>query len=190
MHDRAENQDPKGQNGQTDSPKPTEGNNAREPIDLFYQAEGHGEMEHLGIGDELPFGEIKALLIQKHGLPVDTLIFLEDADDPLEDHISIGSHVGHVGVKAHLHRCHRISVTITFNGRPVKQDFGPGTTIARVKNWAARQFGMSLEDAGEHVLQISGTQNQPSPSTHLGTLVTCPVCQIAFDLVPEKRIQG
>jgi hypothetical protein len=190
MHDKAENQDPQGQNGQADSPKPPEVIHPHEPIDLFYQAEGHGEMEHLGVGHGLCFAEIKALLIQKHGLRADTLIFLEDADDPLGDHVPIGTHVGNAGVKVHLHRCNHISVTVTFNGRPATHSFGPGTTIARVKHWAASEFGMSPEDAGEHVLQISGTQDQPSSSIHLGTLVTCPACHIAFDLVPEKRIQG
>ena len=44
--------------------------------------------------------------------------------------------------------------------------------------------------AGEHVLQIAGTHDRPSPSTHVGVLVHCPDCQIAFDLVPDQRVNG
>ena len=43
---------------------------------------------------------------------------------------------------------------------------------------------------GEHVLQIAGTHDRPTPSTHIGALVTHPNCRIAFDLVANERVQG
>jgi hypothetical protein len=82
-------------------------------------------------------------------------------------------------------------MAVTFNGETVHHHFGPGTTVARVKTWAAeRKFGMTPQEAGEHVLQISGTKDRPDPGTHLGTIASCPACKIAFDLVPNERVNG
>jgi hypothetical protein len=52
------------------------------------------------------------------------------------------------------------------------------------------KFGMSEEEAGEHVLQIAGTHNRPAPGTHIGALVSHGQCRIAFNLVPEERVNG
>ena len=49
---------------------------------------------------------------------------------------------------------------------------------------------MTGEEAGEHVLQIAGTKDRPDPGTHLGTIASCPACKIAFDLVPDERVNG
>jgi hypothetical protein len=49
---------------------------------------------------------------------------------------------------------------------------------------------MTPQEAGEHVLQITGTKDRPDPGTHLGTLAACPDCRLAFDLVPNERVNG
>lgn len=42
----------------------------------------------------------------------------------------------------------------------------PAATVAKGKNWAAiKEFNMTPEKAGEHVLQISGTYDRPAPNT-------------------------
>lgn len=84
-----------------------------------------------------------------------------------------------------------MEVAVTFNGEMVHHRFGPGTTVARTKTWAAeRKFGMTPQEASEHVLQITGTKDRPDPGTHLGTLASCPACKVAFDLVPNERVNG
>ena len=94
-------------------------------------------------------------------------------------------------LRYHVHRCHHITVTVTFNGIAKEHEFGPGTTIAKVKRWAAEKaFGMDAGDADEHVLQLSGTSDRPEPDTHIGSLVTFPDCSLTFDLVPLKRVEG
>ena len=160
-------------------------------IDLFYQGEGLSEIEHIQVDPSHTFSAVKALLIKKHGMETDVLISLEDSDEPLNEILIVRDHVGPAGIKAHVHRCRQIAVSVTFNNETVKHNFGPSTTIARVKRWAAeKKFGMSAEEAGEHVLQISGTHDRPTLGTHLGSLVKCPHCQIAFDLVPDHRVNG
>jgi hypothetical protein len=160
-------------------------------IDIFYQGEGLPDVEHIEIGPDQTFDVLKKLLVHKHGLDSDVIIFLEDSDEPLDEHQVVREHIGSAGVKLHFHRCRHIEVAVTFNAETVQRRFGPGTTIARVKRWAAEDaFKMSKEEASEHVLQISGTHNRPSPGTHLGALTSRPACRVAFDLVADQRVNG
>jgi hypothetical protein len=160
-------------------------------IDIFYQGQGVRDVEFIEIDSEQTFGSLRATLIERHGLTADVLLFLEDADDPIDELLVVCDHVGSGGIKAHIHTCRRVKVEVTFNGRTVHHTFGPGTTVARVKSWAAEgEFKMTPAEAGEHVLQITGTHDRPAPGTHLGSLVACPHCQIAFNLVPDQRVNG
>jgi hypothetical protein len=160
-------------------------------IDIFYQREGIREIEHLEAAPEQTFAAVKALLVEKHALLGEVMIFLEDSDDPVVETLIILEHSGPAGIKAHLHRCRHVEASVTFNNETVEHRFGPGTTVARVKHWAAeRKFGMNHEEASEHVLQITGTHDRPPPGTHLGTLASCPHCRVAFDLVPDQRVNG
>lgn len=160
-------------------------------IDLFYQGEGVAEIEHLEIEPDTTFADLKARLIEKHGGAADALLFAEDEDDPLEDAQTVKDRAGGKGLKLHLHRCRHITVAVTYNGETIDRKFAPGATVARVKRWAAeRKFGMTEEEAGEHVLQISGTHERPSPGTHIGALANRKTCGVAFDLVPDERVNG
>ena len=95
------------------------------------------------------------------------------------------------GLKVHLHSLRQLKVTVTFNGKTIERLFGPGATVARVKRWAAEhEFGMSEEEAGEHVLQIAGKHDRPAPGTHIGALRDGKVRALAFDLVPDERVNG
>ncbi len=160
-------------------------------LDIFYQCEGVREVLHIEAPAECSIGEAKALVVARHGLGVDVLVFLEDTDEPLDESLPARTHTGPAGVKLHVHRCRHISVTVRFNNETVEHRFGPGTSVAHVKRWdAEKKFRMSHEEASEHVLQIAGTHDRPAPSTHLGTLAKCPECRVAFDLVPDQRVNG
>jgi hypothetical protein len=118
-------------------------------------------------------------------------VFIEESDEPLNDGDQLPERDDGHPVRLHVHRCRRIEVAVTFNGVTKEHGFGPGTPIAAVKKWAAIvAFGMDPGDAAEHVLQLAGTTDRPEPDTHIGTLATCPRCQLAFDLVPLKRVEG
>lgn len=160
-------------------------------INIFYQGEGIRGIEHLEVSPNQTFAGVKALIIEKHNLETDVLLFLEDNDEPLDELLIVNSHVGQGEIKAHLHRCRHIEVTVNFAGETVHHQFSPGATIARVKRWAAeKKFGMTEEEASEHVFQITGTHDRPAPGTHLGALAVCPECHLAFDLVPDQRVNG
>jgi hypothetical protein len=159
-------------------------------IEVFYQREGTREIEHIEATPETTFGAVMGLLAEKHGLGPEVVLFLEDTDEPVVVTQTLHGHAGRAGVKLHAHRCRHVDVAVTFNGQQAEHGFGPGTTIARVKKWAAQKFAMTPEDASEHVLQIAGTHDRPPPGTHLGALVMCPHCRVAFDLVPDHRVNG
>jgi len=160
-------------------------------IDLFYQGEGVKEIEHLEIDPDTTFADLKARLIEKHGGVPDALLFVEDEDDPVDNKQTVKERAGGKSLKLHLNRCRHIEVSVTYNGETIVRKFAPAATVARVKRWAAeRKFGMTEEEAGEHVLQIVGTHERPAPGTHIGALALRKSCALAFDLVPDERVNG
>lgn len=160
-------------------------------IDLYYQGEGLGEIAHVELEPDATFGSLKARLVDRHGVAQDALLFVEDEDEPLDESAQIKDRASGAGLKVHVHRCRRVKASVTFNCDTVERRFPPSATVARVKRWAAVQkFGMSKEEASEHVLQIAGTYDRPAPGTHIGSLTTSAVCALAFDLVPDERVNG
>jgi hypothetical protein len=160
-------------------------------IDLFYQGEGVGEISHIELEPTATFATLKACLAEKHGVSRDALLFLEDEDEPMGEAVLLKDRATAKGLKVHVHRCRHIEVTVTFNGKTAERRFSPSATVARVKRWAAEhEFGMSEEETGEHVLQLAGTHERPAPGTHIGSLSDGKICALAFDLVPDERVNG
>lgn len=159
-------------------------------IDLFFQGEGLEDINCLEIDPDLTFGELKALVHQKHGIPLDVLVFVEDKRESVSEDAVVKDYVTEMGIKLHFHRCREVEVLVTFNARTVEGLFPPATTVASVRYWAAvSEFGMSEDEAGEHVLQIAGTHDRPSPDKHVGALGDGKR-PVAFDLVADERVQG
>jgi hypothetical protein len=160
-------------------------------ISVFYQGEGISALEHIELAETETFGALRVLIIEKHGLAEDTVLFIEDEAELIGDEIVVASKAGRAGVKAHVHSCREIKVTVHFKDKSVHEKVAPGTTVARVKHWAAiREFGMTEEEASHHHLQLAGTTEQPDPGTHVGTLVTAQKCSVDFDLVSTPRVNG
>lgn len=160
-------------------------------IDLFYQGEGVSEISHIELEPDATFAGLKARLTEKHQIPVDALLFIEDEDDPIDEGALVKDRATAKGLKIHIHRCRHVEVSVMFNAENVERRFPPSATIARVKRWAAeKKFGMSEDEAGEHVIQIAGTHERPTPGTHIGVLTDGKVCGLAFDLVPDERVNG
>ena len=159
-------------------------------INIFFQIEGNRAQQHIEAPPDETLAQLKQRIADKYGITGTTFLFIEDAEEPADETKTIGAIATGGVLKANVHHCARIAVKIAFGARLLEHTFGPGTTVARVKAWAAKQLGMSDEDAGEHVLQLTGTHDRPTPSTHIGALATHPSCQVAFDLVANERVQG
>ncbi|MER8674600.1 hypothetical protein [Mesorhizobium sp. M0037] len=160
-------------------------------IDIYYQGETIRSFEHLEIGAEEAFASLQSLIAKKHGISDKAFLFVEDEDDPVEAKAKVRSKAGRSGVKVHIHRCRKVEVVVHFKDKSFHDAFAPGATIARVKHWVAvRKLGMTDEEASHHHLQVTGTTNQPEPSTHIGTLVEHPRCRVEFDLVTTPKVNG
>ena len=160
-------------------------------IAIFYQAEARERVEHASYAAETTFAEVLADLRMKLGVDEGALLFVEDAEGPCDLGVRLRDLSHGKSLKVHLHRCLQIAVSVIFNGSAKEHRFSPAATVAHVKRWATEKgFGMSPEEAAEHVLQLSGTTERPNPGTHLGTLAKHPHCCASFDLVPNERVNG
>lgn len=160
-------------------------------INVFLQGEGIKDAVRLQLEPESTALDVKrAFASQGVEANDEAAVFVEDNDEPVADSATIESLAGKHGVRLHVHRCLRVGVKVAYSGRTVERVFGPGRTVGSVKNWAAKELGIPKEDAAELILQIAGTKDQPDVDVHIGTLAACPACAVAFDLVPNPRIQG
>ncbi|MGI8546812.1 MAG: hypothetical protein ACR2M1_05675 [Gemmatimonadaceae bacterium] len=166
-----------------------------ETIQVFVQGEGVRDIRLV----EVPAGaSVRDVVVvaAAHGFPAAAdpaaVLFVEDSDDVLAPDLTIEA----VGVRhhgsMHVHRCTTVATTVHFNSESKVRNFGPATTVARVKDWAVstHAFNLTPVDAAEHVLQVTGTQDRPDEDVHIGTLVHASHCVLAFDLVAKVRVEG
>lgn len=162
-------------------------------VELFVQGEGIGEVALIRVPHDATIREVILKTKSDCGIEAqeeEIIALIEDGDEE----ILLNAKLIEVGIghrhRVHFHRCRRVEVSVNFNGVTKKQPFSPSTTIAKIKRWADDEFGLKGVDATEHALQICGTNKRPDLDVHVGSLVQYPDCQICFDLVPKKRVEG
>lgn len=94
------------------------------------------------------------------------------------------------GRVVHVGRCLLVDVRVRYAGRIVDRRFLPVTRIGRIKRWSVRQLGIDHADANELVLQVAGTNIQPSRDKHVGSFVEGRICTATFDLVRSYTVNG
>jgi hypothetical protein len=158
---------------------------------LFVQTQGRPDVVEIELAEGASVGDLHAALAAA-GIQVDaeTSIFIDEA----EEHLHGGHHeplpkLKH-GSRVHVCRCRRVSCTVNYLDKTAERLFPPGVRVRAVKAWAVHQFGLNPKDAAEHVLQICGSSDRPASDTPLQQLVQGHRCQVCFDLVPEKRVEG
>lgn len=165
-------------------------------LQLFVQGEGIADIQLVRVAEQSTLRELigklgSALAEADAASAADEFIFLlEDSERELASDKSLKE----LGIKnrerIHINRCRKVKVSVNFNGKEIADAFPPSRTIAKVKRWADKQFGIEGVDATEHALQICGTAKRPDEDVHIGALVRRPNCQVCFDLVPKKRVEG
>lgn len=162
-------------------------------IELFVQGEGISEVTLIRVPHDATVREVIVKTKAEFGIEgheEEIIALIEDGDEQIVlDAKLIEVGIGHRH-RMHFHRCRRIEVAVNFNSATKTQSFSVSTTIAKIKRWADDQFGLKGVDATEHALQICGTPKRPDLDVHVGSLVQYPHCQICFDLVPKKRVEG
>ena len=159
---------------------------------LFLQYEGNRRIELVEIDPDSPIREIIAAAIRA-GLPeecrAEAVVFGEEGETPLDAAMTLTAAGVRDKQRIHVHRCHKIDVTLHFNDLTDKHHFPPSATVEHVKRYFVHKIHMSPVDATEHVLQLCGTTDRPEPDQHIGALVSR-TCSLCFDLVPIKRVEG
>ncbi len=160
-------------------------------VRVFVQVQGKPGIRELEVGLPATPHEMRhALTLAAIEMDPDTLVFVDESDEPLQD-----DHSGPVdrlkaGSRIHITRCRKIKVAVHYLDRTIEHGFAPGVRVRAVKLWAVREFKINPTDAGEHVLQLCNSTNQPPTDASLAELTDGSTCAVCFDLVPEKRVEG
>ncbi|MCK9381791.1 MAG: hypothetical protein M0P95_12110 [Sulfuritalea sp.] len=161
---------------------------------VYVQSEHFPDIKLVEIDDHATLDDLKraALALLPAGIDASELtLSVEDDDD---DAHAQAAHVKDLkkehGIRVHIHRCKQVEVQVHFGAEVVHHKFRPATTVGRVRQWAGHKLGMQPSDIAEHVLQVTGTNDQPDVDIHIGTLAAYPACSVIFDLVPAHRING
>jgi hypothetical protein len=118
-------------------------------------------------------------------------LWIEDATKPIESELTLAE--AGIGQRSHVHisRCQRVEVRVRYGGDTKTKRFPPGTTIARVFEWATGKQGFDLTptERAKHTLGICDTFTQPDKSEHIGSLADHD-CSVCLDLAPKERFEG
>jgi hypothetical protein len=127
-----------------------------------------------------------------HGIEFDMELeaFVDEADGPVPHDVKATVEGLKHGSRVHVTHCKKIKVTVHYMHRTIDRTFAPGTRVRTVKQWAVRELKLNPTDAGEHVLQLCNSTIQPPTDAALAELADGRSCDVCFDLVPEKRIEG
>lgn len=110
-----------------------------------------------------------------------------ESDDDKESH---GKPKVVDGMRVHVGRCKKVSVTVRFMGPSESHAFPPSNRIKRVKDWAVKAFKVADAEAARHGLYIPGSDQELSADVHIGALVEAGTCGVTLDLLPTDRIHG
>lgn len=160
-------------------------------IVIFVQVQGRPGVTEIELVEGASVADLLAALAAA-SIPVDaeTSIYIDEA----EEHFDYERRDHPCGLKrgcrVHVCRCRRIATTVNFLEKTGERAFPPGVRVRAVKAWAVHHFGMNPKDAAEHVLQLCNSSERPASDTPLQQLTKNNRCEVCFDLVPEKRVEG
>lgn len=120
----------------------------------------------------------------------DVRLFLEDCDEPVESHRKLSEceirHRHHV----HCHRCHRVKVSVFYNGEK-HESFPPSATVKRVLKWAIKAFKLTPADAADMFLAPKGNANDELPlDAHIGSFAKPNECTVDLCLTAPVEVNG
>ena len=112
--------------------------------------------------------------------------FVEDGETELEGELTIEHHKIPHRQHIHCHRCHKIKVSVTYNGQ-VHKEFAPGTTGRKILKWALKD--LKVDGVGYKLVMV-GTNIELMADDHVGSFVKYPECKIELNLTKAVVVQG
>ncbi len=153
-------------------------------LELFLHGAGN---EHPVIVEVAETDIIRTLVVEgdEHGH-----IWVEEVEEEVDLDLTFAS--AGIGHHHHVHkgRCHRVEVTVRWNGNH-EHIYAPATTIATVEQWAFHKVAhFSPEQAAQHVLAEPGAKHFLARGVHVGSLLKPGSCAVTLDLLPRSRFEG
>ena len=149
---------------------------------------------HSGVGEDPEIVEVEptgkvAQLVQ--GEP-DGKVWTEGVDEEID--LALTFEEAGIGNRHHVHRgrCRRVEVIVQFNSTDFTRQYGPGTPIKAVYQWAsgAKAADLSAEQAAKHVLAVPGADHALAEGVHIGSLVTPGTCEVTVNLMARDAFGG
>lgn len=167
-------------------------------VDVFLQGPGFSDIAVLSAKPDDTIGNVLSKLDQAEAKEENLLVFIQDSFCPVDREVLVEELLPLAADEKtlrplclHVTQCRKVETVVRFNGEHKQRQFPPGAVVERIRRWAAcRAFGLAPQDAGEHVLQLQGSTSRPDRDTHVGVLTDGKSCSVAFDLVPNKRVEG
>lgn len=158
---------------------------------IFIHVHGKPGIVEVKLPDQASLHQLEAALTSA-GIAIDgeVSIFLDDSEhhEHGDRHRPLAK-LQH-GSRVHVTHCKQIKTTVNFLDSHHDHEFAPGTKLQAVKDWAVKTFRIDPKDAAAHVLRLCNTTQQPATDTRLIELVHGHACDLCFDLVPDKRVEG
>lgn len=163
---------------------PEEGNQ----LEVLFAVEGRRQHFGVPIGREMTVREFAIIATKAGGLEEAVEIFLEDAEEPLNEELVLAENLAASFSPLHVATHGKIAVTVHYNGRDIHREFRPSATVARVIRWAISPEGFNLEgDPSDFELKHDG--EVAPPDMHLGQIAHGHK-RLKFELVFKVKPQG
>lgn len=162
---------------------------------IYLHGEGLKEAKFIEIGSETKISEIvkefEAITGVASTKEASVECYADDADSPLDKSSTAGSMKIDKRSHVHCHRCRKVEVVVTYNGREEKFSFPPQTKAEKVFKKAIKEFKISDSDASNLVLRLDNGQGEIlQDDDHIGSFVSYPACHLSLYLTPKKQVQG
>lgn len=150
-------------------------------LEVLVQGEEVTGTHRLHLLPSTTVGELKGLasILRRHETGENLLLFEENKDKPMDDSLILSQRDR--TLRVHLHRCPSVQVTVVCGERYITAFFAPGYSFQAIKIEMLRR-GLAKGVQEQLTLHIAGTHTRPDPSSHVGSYVFHPFCELVLEL--------
>lgn len=155
-------------------------------MNLFLHTEGSEDPEVIAV---------EATAVVRILLPAnsDEYVWIEEADEEIDLDLTFEAAGIHHHHHVHRGRCRRVKVVIQFNADDFAHEYGPGTTIKTIYDWASgeKAANLSPEQRAKYALAVPGADHFLADGVHIGSLLVAGgPCEVTLNLLPRDSFAG
>lgn len=153
--------------------------------EIIVDGEGLADVEVVIVPQGGTRREIVLAIVGKTGIAAEeTLLFLEDTEEPLELDVVIDKDQNASNVH-HVHRVRQVEVSVHYQGKTKMKAFSPSTRVHVVLEWAIGPKGFDIDPAiaPEMELALHGETKELPKQAHIGRYVRHPENKLVLDLI-------